>query len=306
MKNSSFIFLIIIIFIMVSCGQNTTSTKDLQVKFINTGVNPDTWVLIPAGEFYKGLHNHETMIEYEYEIMQTDVTNAQYVKYLNSALELGKIKIVNNKVMGYYHGEKFDNFKHEFKIAAGDWLHLPLDEPGMRIIFKVNTFSVLPGFENHPVTNITWFGAKAYCDFNGYRLPTEEEWEKAARGNDKRSFPWGDEIYPNITNYYSSSNVIAKLFAKKVYTTPVGYYNGKSYAGFETKNGANHYGLYDMAGNVWQWMGDVREHTHLRYMRGGSRTDHTPNLRIWTSNSAGPDYASPSVGFRCVRTPEQE
>ena len=56
-----------------------------------------------------------------------------------------------------------------------------------------------------------------------------------------------------------------------------------------------------MAGNVWQWTGDIYDDTHLRYMRGGSKENYEYNLRTWTRNNAGPMYSSPSVGFRCVR-----
>ena len=59
-----------------------------------------------------------------------------------------------------------------------------------------------------------------------------------------------------------------------------------------------------MAGNVWHWVGDVYELQHYRYLRGGSKADYAYNLRVWTRNNAGPDYHSPSVGFRCVRDVE--
>ncbi len=64
-----------------------------------------------------------------------------------------------------------------------------------RFTFDGTTFTVKPGYENHPMTNVTWFGAWGYCEYYGCRLPTEMEWEKAARGtDDDRPFPWGDEI----------------------------------------------------------------------------------------------------------------
>lgn len=61
------------------------------------------------------------------------------------------------------------------------------------------------------------------------------------------------------------------------------------------------YRLYDMAGNVWQWTGDVYQGTHQRYLRGGSKQNYEYNLRVWTRNSAPSDYSAASVGFRCAR-----
>jgi len=148
---------------------------------------------------------------------------------------------------------------------------------------------------------VTWFGAKAYCEFYGWRLPTEIEWEKAARGIDGRPFPWGDEIERNNANYYSSHDLFEKIVGGLGDTTPVGFYNGRTYDGYETLDSASPYGLYDMAGNVWQWTGDVYEDQHYRYLRGGSRENYAYDLRVWTRNSAGPTYYSPNVGFRCVR-----
>jgi formylglycine-generating enzyme required for sulfatase activity len=148
---------------------------------------------------------------------------------------------------------------------------------------------------------VTWFGAKAYCDFYGWRLPTEVEWERAARGIDGRPFPWGSEIGRNHANFYSSHDLFEKIIGGQGETTPVGFYNGGTYDGYVTLKAVSRPGLYDMVGNVWQWTGDVYEDQHYRYMRGGSRMDYEYNLMVRTRNSAGPDYYSPSVGFRCAR-----
>ena len=157
--------------------------------------------------------------------------------------------------------------------------------------------------ENHPVTMVTWFGARAYCEYYGWRLPLEDEWEKAARGVDGRPYPWGDEIHRQNANYYSSRDPY-EAQSKLGTTTPVGFYNGKTYQGYQTIDSANPYGLYDMAGNVWQWTGDDHPDQHYRYLRGGSFQTYEYNLRAWTRNSAGPDYYSPGVGFRCARDPQ--
>ena len=84
-------------------------------------------------------------------------------------------------------------------------------------------------------------------------------------------------------------------------TTPVGFYNGKAYNGYHTVDSASPFGLYDMVGNIWQWMGNVYEGQHSRYMRGGSKDTFDYNLRVWMRNNATPIYYSPGVGFRCAR-----
>jgi formylglycine-generating enzyme required for sulfatase activity len=268
---------------------------------IDPGIDPKAWVLVPAGEFFMGLHEHETNLDYNYEIMVTDVTNAQYADYLNQALADGSIKIVADQIVGFYPGDEYHAHEHELEIKDGDWLHIPLDDPGLRLAFVGGSFTPQTGYENHPMTMVTWFGAKAYCDYYGWRLPTEAEWEKSARGEDARPFPWGDEIQSANANYYSSHDVFEKIIGGLGDTTPVGFYNGNSYEGYTTLDSTSPYGLYDMAGNVWQWSGDVYEDQHYRYMRGGSKDNYAYNLRVWTRNSAGPDYFSPSVGFRCLR-----
>jgi formylglycine-generating enzyme required for sulfatase activity len=251
--------------------------------------------------FYMGLHEHETMVDYDYEIMVTTVTNAQFAEYLNTALVTGDIKIVGDEIVGYYPGDVFRGYEHEEEIAAGDWLHIDLSETGLRLKEVGGDFAPKHGYENRPMVQVTWFGAKAYCEYYENRLPTEVEWEKAARGNDTRAFPWGDEIFAENANFYSSHDLFEKIAGGLGDTTPVGFYNGKTYEDFETVDSASPYGVYDMAGNVWQWTGDVYENAHYRYMRGGSKADYAYNLRIWTRNNAGPDYHSPNVGFRCVR-----
>lgn len=282
----------------------SSDAKTTPPPSIDPGVDPNSWVLVPAGEFLMGLHNHETYVAYDYEIMTTDVTNAQYASYLNEALTRKSIKIVADEIVGYYPGDEFRGHEHEEEIKAGDWLHVPLDDPGLRLNLEDGKFSPMPGYENHPMTLVTWFGAKAYCELYKWRLPSEIEWEKAARGTDGRPYPWGERIKPNSANYYSSNDIFEKITGKLGDTTPVGLYNGGNYEGYQTQNSPSPYGLFDMAGNVWQWTGDVYPDQHYRYMRGGSKDNYAYNLRAWTRNSAGPAFYSPGVGFRCVRDAE--
>ena len=147
----------------------------------DTGIDPNSWAQVPAGEFYFGQHEDIESTD-AYEIMVTDVTVSQYADFLNAAQADGSVKIVDGEVVGYYPGDVFRGVKHEEEIKAGDWLFIPLDDPSQRIEFDGSTFSAQPGYENHPMTMVSWFGAWGYCEYYDYRLPTEMEWEKAARG----------------------------------------------------------------------------------------------------------------------------
>ena len=269
---------------------------------ILTGVDPEAWAVVPAGEFLYGIHEEKVDLAYDYQIMVTDVTNAQFAVYLNQTLAGGTLKIQGDQVVGYYPGDTFHGKKHEERINAGDWPHFPLQAAGSRISYDGASFTALTGYENHPVTMVTWFGAKAYCEAQNGRLPTEQEWEKAARGSeDNRAYPWGNQLERNQANYYSSRDIFEKTLGKNGNTTPVGFYNGKTYGDYLTLDSASPYGLYDMAGNVWQWTANIYEGTHYRYLRGGSKADYGYNLRVWTRNSVRPDYEGSGVGFRCVK-----
>jgi formylglycine-generating enzyme required for sulfatase activity len=301
------LIVLIFMFVFISCGKQP-EYKHQTIKKIDTGINPNGWVLIPKGDFYYGqFPKTKESINYDYEIMITDVTNKMYADYLNKALEEGKVKVKNGKVTGYYEGEKYYGFRHELKIPEGDdYPYFLLDEPGVRIRFDNNKFIVDSGFENHPVTLVTWFGANGYCKYYGWELPTEKEWEKAARGDeDQRAYPWGDDINEEYANY----NFNNKLIRKKVFsinfqtTTPVGFFNGEEYTGFKTKKAISPYGLYDMAGNVWQWTRDRYPRMSDRFLKGGSFRNYDIDLRIWARNSAQPVFGGINIGFRCIRKP---
>lgn len=268
---------------------------------VDTGLDQDRWVRVPAGAFPMGQHEHESVIDHGYEVMVAPVTNEQYAGYLNEALTAGKVRIAEEKVNGYYPGDTFHGGRHEEEVPAGDKPHVTLSDPGLRLTFDNGVFTADDGYANHPMVLVTWFGAKAYCESEGARLPTEAEWEKAARGTDGRPYPWGQEITDQNANYYSSGDPFERDAGKLGDTTPIGFFNGRSHEGFATVDSPSPYGAYDMAGNVWQWTADVYEGMHYRYLRGGSKADHGYNLRVWTRNSARPDYWSPNVGFRCVR-----
>jgi formylglycine-generating enzyme required for sulfatase activity len=298
MKQTLLLVFILISVLLVGCNSDAESNTLLTIQ---TGIDPDSWVNVPSGEFLMGQHEHEIMVDYDYQIMVTDVTVAQFAGFINKALADGSIGFEEANPVGFYPGDEFRGFRHEEEIVEGWYQLAALDDVGMRIILDGQLYIPHTSYTNHPVTMVSWFGAKTYCEYYGWRLPTEVEWEKAARGTeDNRALPWGNNLELNNANFYSSHDIFEKL-AGKGDTTPVGFYNGKTYDGYETLDSSSPYGLYDMAGNVWQWTGDVYEDQHYRYMRGGSKENYGYNLRVWTRNSAGPTYYSPSVGFRCAR-----
>jgi len=296
MKNA--LLLLLMLSLLTACAPVDVTAP---ATVFDTGIDPDSWGSIPSGPFFKGQFNQETNLDYEYEIMVTTVTNSQYAKYLNKALTDGTIKLIENQIVGYYPGDPFNNGRHEEEIPAGNYVYIPLDNPVLRLSFDGNTFGVLESWENHPMTMVSWFGAKAYCEYYDGRLPTELEWEKAARGTDIRPFPWGFEISRNNANFINSRDPFEDNSKFGSRTSPVGFYNGKIYNGYQTLDSVSPYGLYDMAGNVWQWTADIYDQQHYRYMRGGSKDLYQNNLRIWVRNNATPVFTSPAVGFRCVR-----
>lgn len=223
----------------------------------------DVMVEIPAGPFTMGSD-------------QGDPEDAPAHEVDLPAFEIDKFEVTNADFAAFVEANAYKTYAEEkgFRGWRDEWED---------------------GEDNHPVVMVNWNDATAYCEWLGKRLPTEAEWEKAARGEDGRRFPWGDEWDPARANVKE-----AGLRG----TTTAGSFGA----------GASPYGLEDVAGNVWEWTadwyqpypGNTTADTYygekFRVTRGGGWFDEEPQVTTFNRNAADPGLtANDDLGFRCAR-----
>lgn len=259
-----------------------------------------TMVFVSAGEFLMGApvgageddEAPQHMVNLDaYWIDQTEVTNAMFsafiadTSYKTDAEKKGRSNVIINS--------QFEETK------GADWQH------------PQGPSSNLSDLENHPVVHVSWNDAAAYCKWAGRRLPTEAEWEKAARGTEGQDYPWGNASESGkLVNFADSSSDVdwAVIYINDgfKFTAPVGSY----------PDGISPFGALDMAGNAYEWVADWYDSGYYsqninqnpqgpssgadRVMRGGSWSDGSSGARTAGRDMLKPSNSSAIGGFRCA------
>jgi formylglycine-generating enzyme required for sulfatase activity len=276
-------------------------------------------VYVPAGEFVMGSTDEEA-----------EYARALYNEYHEGSSSItGLIELVDHEqpahtvaLDGFWidrtevTNEQFAAFLNEKgnqEEGGTTWVYVEDTGAMITMIERVDgEFRPNSGYADHPVFAVSWYGAAAYCQWAGARLPTEAEWEYAARGPERRVFPWGDELDGTLLNYCDASceSEVADESFDDGYarTAPVGSY----------PEGASWCGALDLAGNVWEWVADRyglypdgRQENptgpaegELRGVRGGGFDVGWPRMRNASRFAIDPSYQTLGVlGFRCAASP---
>lgn len=238
-------------------GSQATSPERISVgtalAYLGDPRDFDEMVDIPGGEFRHGAQDELTYVM-AYRIERYPVTNAQYARFLA------------------------DNSDYPVPYLDEVWAEPYNWDPQRRAYPE--------GKANHPVVLVSWEDAIAYCAWAGARLPTGMEWEKAARGEDGRNYPWGDEFDRERANVRESG--VGS-------TTSVGVY----------PDGASQYGLLDCAGNVWEWTTSQVGENQIA-IRGGSWNFRAEDARCFARDYSHPGHRSNCIGFRVVTGPRPQ
>lgn len=217
-------------------------------------------VYVPEGEFLYGENKHKVWLG-AFWIDREPVTNADFARFVHAT---GYTTTAEQTGLGCANtGERWED------IQGASWRY-----PGGPKLGDIQ------GKADHPVVQVSWADALAYAEWAGKRLPTEQEWEKAARGIDGREYPWGNsEPTADLCNFNKQAGR----------TTPVGRFSPQ---------GDSPYGCVDMSGNIWEWT--TSQERGGRVLRGGGWSHPAEYVRLVLRPVHEADERYDTDGFRCV------
>jgi formylglycine-generating enzyme required for sulfatase activity len=292
-------------------------------------VVPEGWLVMGEPDLFP--HPGNPVRVESFEMDRYEVTNQQLADFLNEALRTDP-PLVRTSGGGVYDPGGVMLYAQTFEA----------DDDALISYERADSlFLVLPGREAFPATEVTWEGALLFAQYYGRRLPTEAEWEMAARGNGTeygtetfqvpdtdstfvvvevgvgRTYPWGNEPDNSRANFLGSGDPYEGQ--GRVPSTPVGFFDGQVHGGFQTNDGSSPFGIQDLAGNVNEWCLDwfaPYRNPHsppafgtLRVIRGGSWNVGRFSIETWRRNFALPgqpgdaeEGADHTIGFRTVRS----
>lgn len=314
------IIILLPVLLLVACNDKPTSTA--RVSASSPTVMPLTveQVLVPEGAFIRGSdreddldmrrqygfpaplfvdeHPQKKVSLAAFKIDLYEVSNAQFKTFIQQTRRmLPYAWMSSGYAMSREQLETLD--VDRLRLLATDHFQLDMDTREMtKPALIVAMLEQQKTLDKLPVTGVNWFAADAFCRWRDGRLPSEAEWEKAARGPNGLEYPWGNDWDPTITNTGDDADWEEDI-------APVGSYPGNK----------SFYGAYDMSGNVWEWVADWYQAyegashqseafgKHNRVLRGGGGTGHyaiSYFFRGATRQFSEPEMESEDVGFRCV------
>ena len=267
------------------------------------------FVEIPAGDFNSPGSNEPSSIGYDFKIGKYEVTNQQYLRYLNSAIDENQIWVgdcINNI------GEICVNGNYEIDSQVIEKSFFVLGNPNLHMLWEydfgeiniINNEFVINNalYIDHPVVHVTWYGASHFAEYYGYRLPTYDEWIKAARSDTNWNWPWsnsGGDMQLKINVLNSQFNVPDDFtYPWDNGTTPVGFYKEQN----GMIDNASPFGVYDMIGNVSEWVSDsISFNQDMKLSLGGGWDWGLYNSRLKWHSIYTLGESNWSSGFRVVQ-----
>jgi formylglycine-generating enzyme required for sulfatase activity len=310
----------------VTLAVEVTAVTPYEIHFVNLPAGSFTMGALPGEEYLRDnlspdycldweLPRHRVMLTQPFQLSECEITNAQYSSFLN-ANGVGEDGMMN--VAGYGLQQVVKD-SEEKTIHLGNPPIIEYSPFALTWSASENKWIPQPCYDNHPVCFVSWYGAKAFCDYYGYRLPTEAEWEYAARAGrpndifsgvemDVLSVPTLEErlneyawFFPSYPDDYTGEFIYCSTEEHPIPTYPV------------RQKKPNAWGLYDMTGNVDEWCGD-RHRTYtsddvtdpfgtegLSVMRGGGMSNEIVKCRTSSRAPWYMNYLMSGLGFRVAK-----